>query len=199
MHLASLVLVLLAWPLSFYRVASAEYRFGSLLQPGDPRGDPKWWAFRARRLFATNYRGRVSVGVGEYQSLAPERAELDNWKDYDGWGCAFAHGKPISEPLVYWRAPDDFMFLGLGVTVLGSPTQGARAVSIPHWGAATVLAAGVFLLWRPAHRRARRAANNQCIGCGYSLAGVAPGSPCPECGTVACTSREDTPRAATAR
>jgi hypothetical protein len=49
-----------------------------------------------------------------------------------------------------------------------------------------------LLLWTPAalllgsgSLARRRATTGQCVKCGYSLVGLALGSPCPECGTTA--------------
>lgn len=44
-----------------------------------------------------------------------------------------------------------------------------------------MLGGGAWLVWSGARAR-RRADTARCAGCGYSLAGLAADSPCPECG-----------------
>ncbi|CAG0991473.1 hypothetical protein PHYC_02322 [Phycisphaerales bacterium] len=61
-------------------------------------------------------------------------------------------------------------------------TYGAATVrerAVPLWVPSLLLAAVSALLWR-SHLRDRRA--NNCPECNYPLSGLAPGSPCPECG-----------------
>ncbi len=56
---------------------------------------------------------------------------------------------------------------------------------IPGFAADTALYAGVWwaLLFGPgATRRSRRRRRGLCPRCAYDLKGLAPGSPCPECG-----------------
>jgi len=55
----------------------------------------------------------------------------------------------------------------------------------PGWALGTVLYGGLAWLWFVAPRvwlRAQRRRRGLCEGCGYELAGLAPGSVCPECG-----------------
>lgn len=57
-----------------------------------------------------------------------------------------------------------------------------RAVFVPLWmvmAAAGPLAGAAW--WLHARER-RRAGAGACVGCGYALAGLAPGAVCPECG-----------------
>jgi hypothetical protein len=54
----------------------------------------------------------------------------------------------------------------------------ANQITIPLIWPAVVLAIPPAILWVRARRRARPG----CCACGYSLTGLAPGAPCPECG-----------------
>ncbi|CAG1003492.1 hypothetical protein PHYC_03070 [Phycisphaerales bacterium] len=51
---------------------------------------------------------------------------------------------------------------------------------IPLWCPTLLFATPAVLLWR-SYLRARRV-TNPCPKCNYPLTGLAPGSPCPECG-----------------
>ncbi len=52
--------------------------------------------------------------------------------------------------------------------------------ALPLWIPTLLTAIPSVLLWRAHLRRRRRAGD--CPVCGYSLAGLAPGAACPECG-----------------
>ncbi len=67
-----------------------------------------------------------------------------------------------SRPLEWWR----WDFYEWGFTV-------------PTWAVLLAVAAPTGLLW---WRNLRRRGANVCGGCGYSLTGLPPGKPCPECG-----------------
>ncbi len=77
-----------------------------------------------------------------------------------------------------------------GIKIANSPAMGHFLPTLPLWpgliadtafyGAAWL---GLFLLLGPA-RRAQRRRRGLCVRCRYDLRGLAPGSPCPECGTL---------------
>jgi hypothetical protein len=52
------------------------------------------------------------------------------------------------------------------------------------WPVSPLLCVVGAALFFPGYRAARRTRRQQCPRCAYSLAGIAPGAPCPECGTV---------------
>ncbi|CAG0949762.1 hypothetical protein PHYC_00134 [Phycisphaerales bacterium] len=53
-----------------------------------------------------------------------------------------------------------------------------HCVTIPLWIPAAALGVSSTLLWRRHWGRRR----GVCPACNYALTGLAPGSPCPECG-----------------
>jgi hypothetical protein len=58
-------------------------------------------------------------------------------------------------------------------------------VRLPLWLPITALALPTVFAWTGHTRRGRRAAREGCAKCSYARAGLAPGSPCPECGAPA--------------
>lgn len=59
---------------------------------------------------------------------------------------------------------------------------GYQALALTLWTPAFLfLSSGGLLLWSAAKAR-RRASTGMCVKCGYALAGLPPGAPCPECG-----------------
>jgi hypothetical protein len=68
----------------------------------------------------------------------------------------------------YWSAPNDKSFCGQTCTLL--------------WPSPLLLWTPAALLLRSGILARRRAMTGSCAKCGYSLAGLAEGSPCPECG-----------------
>lgn len=74
----------------------------------------------------------------------------------------------------------------LAVTIKTSPTTARIFEAHWAWLLGLAVAMGLAPAWRV--RRwlmlIRRARNNQCIACGYSRAGLARETPCPECGAT---------------
>ncbi len=79
-----------------------------------------------------------------------------------------------------WR-PD---YRRIGDAYAGTPPYKAviHAATIPAWQPAIVLAPLAWILLAGAMRERRRARMGRCAACGYPLAGLALGAPCPECG-----------------
>lgn len=58
-------------------------------------------------------------------------------------------------------------------------------VQVPGWVPALASAIGAAWLWRRDALATARERAGLCAACGYSLAGLPAGGPCPECGTTA--------------
>ena len=63
----------------------------------------------------------------------------------------------------------------------------SRGVTIALWPIALLLWTPAALLLRSGIRARRRAMTGSCAKCSYSLAGLGPDAPCPECGKTAKT------------
>lgn len=58
-------------------------------------------------------------------------------------------------------------------------------IEIPHWLTALAIVGSTSVAWwRSLTIEQRRRYRNECLACGYSRTGLAPDSPCPECGTL---------------
>ncbi len=183
--LALLALTLAGWVFSHARIITTGRRFGSIIAPGGPGGEPNEWTFRARTIRLAQFPGELSLGLSEYRSLAPKREGLDTWEDWRGWSADVIPASALTrdnQPAIHWRSASDFAFLGLGTTEFSRSGETTRIVSIPHWFLLTILATIAAALWFPAHRRARRIRHNQCPHCAYDRSATPPHAPCPECG-----------------
>ncbi len=179
----ALVLTLAAWAYSHWRMDRVAYKFGSLVAPGAPHGEPDMWTFRARTLSFNSFGGCLFLGLSEYRSLAPTREELGNWNSYGGWDAFHlprSSVKPDEHALTFYESPSEFSFVGLGIRSDMRQGEETRYITIPHWIPACAFAAAAAWLWLPIHRRSGRLKRGLCIHCGYDLA-TSP-STCPECG-----------------
>ena len=62
-------------------------------------------------------------------------------------------------------------------------SPGFSMTVIPLWAFAVPLSMATALLWRSELAARRRARAGLCPTCGYDLAAIPTGAPCPECGT----------------
>ncbi|CAG0989038.1 hypothetical protein PHYC_02185 [Phycisphaerales bacterium] len=86
-------------------------------------------------------------------------------------------------PVVWQRESDEAIWWFLWEV----DSSGFRDFGVPFWMFEVTLLAVAVPLWR-AHIRSRRNANpNICRKCGYSRAGLPPGTSCPECGATPST------------
>jgi hypothetical protein len=114
-----------------------------------------------------------------------------------GWWCVEARGFPFA---ALWCAFESPLGGGRAVAhggILAPDTlrrTGVPAVSSivvlplrPIWAGLLVNSVIYATLWwavmtTPSVRRLSRLRRHHCLACNYNLAGLAPGSPCPECG-----------------
>ncbi len=121
----------------------------------------RWWG--VRRTAMTNGRWlnlEIGRGVFAYNEVESEGTSLTRKPEW-----SFRAPTPA---MLIWRPS---WFVG------GVPRQ--RLLWLPLWIPLTALAVPTALLWWRDRRRARP---GHCAACGYDLAGLAPGAPCPECG-----------------
>ena len=57
-------------------------------------------------------------------------------------------------------------------------------VRVPLWAIIPLPLLAAGLAWRGPARTAQRRRRGACLACGYPRLGIAPETPCPECGTV---------------
>lgn len=83
-----------------------------------------------------------------------------------------------------WCLDASWHRVGVRVEWLGAPFSPQQPDSLAVAGWWPVLIVGLGALWflHADHRARRRAASGACPSCGYSMAGLAHGATCPECG-----------------
>ncbi len=79
------------------------------------------------------------------------------------WGV-----RPSSMPMRWWPR-----------WIVSSPIS---VVIVPLWIPIVLVSAATAAAWRLDVLARRRARTDACRACGYTLAGLTPGAPCPECG-----------------
>lgn len=82
------------------------------------------------------------------------------------------------------RSPPSYYTPGIGLwdwdVTLGE--RGVYGISFPAWFPLLLTGTFTALAWRADLLARRRALVGKCIACGYSLDGLPPNTPCPECG-----------------
>jgi hypothetical protein len=108
-----------------------------------------------------SFRCRLTLGDGaltiEWFPKAPDISPDSRWSTGD-----------VEGPCVWWSTWRDH------------PTE--PAVIVPLWYPMVPLLGVTYLAWRLDARARGRTRRGECVACGYSLAGLRLGAPCPECG-----------------
>jgi hypothetical protein len=127
--------------------------------------------FGGTRFCVAFYNGRLEAGV-EWTGEAHTADELQaaaHWQAQDEWWCEV--NKPERGGWRWWFECDGFR----------EPVERMEYVCIPLWAVLTAVGVPTGILWR--RDRRHRFGPGHCPKCGYSLAGLAEGAACPECGT----------------
>lgn len=126
----------------------------------------RWWiGYSGRRV-------EWSLGAGSIQILTADAPLLWN----EGWQS----GVIQSRVLQWWHWEWDRGAMTSGRT--GVVVQLDYYVVVPSWPAPVAIALTGWWFWRGGTKRLRGAIRGLCRRCGYSLAGLAVGAACPECG-----------------
>jgi hypothetical protein len=116
-------------------------------------------AFGYHGVLSSDYACRVTAGTLWLMHLEPRRNPSQAYFQ--------THGPQVQ----WWPVWDSYY----------SPSWGAERLAIPLWMPFVLVAIPTaWLWWRD--RRSRWVGH--CAACGYDLAGLAAGSPCPECGAA---------------
>jgi hypothetical protein len=108
--------------------------------------------------------------------------------DAGGWWNAVRGGIELSERKWVFETRTERVVNGMPIVNTRTITPGKRLPLEPMWGGLavnTLIVAGSLGMAAQAARWIRgwvRVRRGACRRCGYSQAGLAPGSPCPECG-----------------
>jgi len=83
-----------------------------------------------------------------------------------------------------WCLDASWHHAGVRAEILGAPFSPWQpdSLAVAGWWPVLIAGLGVLWLWQGERRSRRRARAGACPSCGYDLAGLTPGSACPECG-----------------
>lgn len=192
--LAALIIVLAAWPMSYWRGACLGYAVNFSMEANESKGvlskeildGRSWEVWNDVGMFMTRWSVLPIVNVkptGQDWTRVTHQWNAE-WTAPKMSGAHLNQRWPITMPMIR-----PIYFVSSNVMSKGQLI--GRSISIPHWLPALALSIVAFCLWFPPHRLAKRLARNQCLRCGYDRQGLAPDSPCPEC-----AQKPTTPRAA---
>jgi len=133
-----------------------------------------WWeaAYGPRngmRFEIVAYSGLMRIAWTDSRDVPPHFAE----------GGSFYTG----EFRLYWWAWRWYARDSLASITAGR-LKGDFLVVFPLWVFPLAMVPPTLLAWRLDARARRSSYSGTCISCRYSRAGLAPATPCPECGTV---------------
>lgn len=147
------------------------------------RSAVRWAGLALSVILAALWAFSTHSAVRRYQSVPG--AGFRVWLLSGGsilWFCDTDPATPIASPLIQWdvyrrEGEAEPVRWRPGYESFGPPAF--RVVWLPLWVPLVLVGAPTARLW---HQRRRPRAGH--CGCGYSLAGIAPGVPCPECGAA---------------
>lgn len=90
-----------------------------------------------------------------------------------GWSCEVIDTPRLFDS-AWWNPSRAVLFC------VHAETEGTDGVAVSLWFLATLALLPTGVLW---YKRLRPTRAHQCHACQYNLVGLAPGAPCPECGT----------------
>ena len=149
-------------------------------------GASRWWIFGYR---SGPWSFVVSHATGFFATSAPTTHPFVAHRAAGWWAQHHDDFPALRRP--YWYIDANEIGESEATIVLGmmayferSPAQGlhSRCFLVVLWPFALAsLLGGGWLVWS-GRRAGRRAMAGLCLKCGYDLAGLAVGAPCPECG-----------------
>ncbi|QQS08790.1 MAG: hypothetical protein IPK69_12530 [Phycisphaerales bacterium] len=188
------ILALVAWPITFWRQVTYQFRAFTPNHPDDPlvrqyRNISSWpdddIVEPDFRMIAVISRGTFGVTLHHIRITSPFEYVLTPVGNSDPSGWAVSTAKPVRVSLSRFTTNsvhNRLEFLGLCVTTVRSRIVGqeAEAVALPLWMIALVTSIPAFFLSRGVFWRRRRP--DECRKCGYSRVGLPINAACPECG-----------------
>ncbi|HEX2838131.1 MAG TPA: hypothetical protein VHN77_08400 [Phycisphaerales bacterium] len=124
-----------------------------------------WWVSTYRNVTYYNPRGLwIDLVTGRVQMFYPQRTSP--FKLPNGWSIRVKRTDTAWRPMAF-------------------SDRGVMCVYVPCWTLLLASFSASALAWRLDTLARRREKVNACKSCGYDRTGLAPSSPCPECGAAA--------------
>ena len=119
---------------------------------------------------------RTAPNTMSAQHVYLNRRGAPEWSWWSGWSSERFFGTASGDEQGGWqRGPIDYSYNV-------SPNYRNRHLSFAFWPIPLIIWTPAVMLLRSGILAQRRAMIGMCAKCGYSLAGLAPDAPCPECG-----------------